>query len=207
MHFPDPSPFAPIPGTQPTPHAFFIDRWGTLLETPERGYCKSFQDVVFVEGALEALFRASQAGWLIYLIGNEDAVADGRLGHEAWTEIEGGILAHLGEHGIRVNKSYAALDPRDGSGKHKGDSVYLLPNTGAFYHAYHVDGVELGRSWVIGDSTLELVAGWRAGCRLAAVKTGLALSDGIFDVTPELVAEDLPRAVLELLLLENAVKP
>ncbi len=208
MRNPDPSLFAPIPGTQAAPRGLFVDRWGTLLVRPEKGFVKTFQELEFVEGAVDALFRASRAGWNVYLLGNEPAVARGKLGDDAWTELETAMLAHLAEHGCRIERNYACLDhPTEGVGDHQQDSVYLLPNTGAFYHAAHEDGIELGRSWVIGDSTLELVAGWRAGLRLAGVETGFAVEDAAFEVSPEFMAKSVTEAVIGLLSLEGALHP
>ena len=85
--------------------------------------------------------------------------------------------------------------------------MYLLPNTGAFYHAAHNDGVDLGKSWVIGDNTLELVAGWRAGCRQAGVRTGRAVQDGAFNVDPEFICENVGEAIRELLARQVALHP
>jgi len=197
MHSLDSSqPFAPLPGTVPSPRGLFIDRWGTLLDVPERGFCAEPDEVRFHEGALDALFRAHRAGWNVYLIGNEDAVAFGEVGDESWTSIEARFLGELEGHGVQVKRNYACLDHPDGVGQHRYDSVFLLPNTGSLYHAAHNDRVELSKSWVIGDSTLELVSGWRAGCRLAGVRTGRALGDGTFHVDPEFLAADLAEAVL-----------
>lgn len=192
-------PFAPIPGTTPPPHGLFVDRWGTLLETPERGYARVPDEVRFHEGAVDALFRAVRAGWNVYLLGNEDAVAYGHLAPEAWDAVEEHVLGQLRAAGVLFTRHYACTTRPDGVPGQVGDSVYLLPNTGAFYHASHEDGVELRKSWVIGDSTLELVAGWRSGCRVAGVRTGLGLSDGAFGVEPEFVARSLAEAIDVLL--------
>lgn len=199
MHAPFRSPYPPLEGTVPAPRALFIDRWGTLLETPEAGFAASPSELRFQPGALDALFRASQAGWLLYLLGNEDAVAHGRLSLETWQAIEKKLLADMTRAGIPIVRSYVCLEHPEGVNERRNDSVYLLPNTGAFYHAFHSEGIELAKSWVIGDSTLELVAGWRAGCRMAAVRTGLGLSDRAYHVTPEVEAQDLRGVVLELL--------
>ena len=208
MRNPDPSPFAPIPGTTGSPRAFFVDRWGTLLVRPERGFVRTFQELEFVDGAVDALFRACQSGWNIYLLGNEEAVARGKLGDDEWAALETALLAHLAEHGCAIARNYACLDhPAHGVGRHRQDSVYLLPNTGAFYHAVHTDKIELEKSWVIGDSTLELVAGWRAGLRVAGVETGLAVADATFEVSAEFMAPDVTEAVLGLLSFEGALHP
>jgi histidinol phosphatase-like enzyme len=193
------SPFAPLEGTTPAPRALFIDRWGTLLEPPREGFARVPADVRFVAGAVEALFRAARAGWKLYLIGNEEAVAFGHQSMQDWQAIEDTILGELGRAGIPIGKSYACTEHPRGSTDRQNDSVYLLPNTGAFYHAHHTDGVDLGKSWVVGDSTLELVAGWRAGVRLAAVRTGAGLDDRTFEVDPELFEDDLCGVVRELL--------
>ena len=201
------SPYPPLDGTVPQPRALFVDRWGTLLQTPAEGFARSPDEVSFTPGALDALFRASRAGWRIYLLGNEDAVASGRLPLPAWEAVEQHVLAELRRAGIAVARNYACIDHPEGAPGRRNDSVYFLPNTGAFYHAAHTDGIQLQKSWVIGDSTLELVAGWRAGCRQAAVQTGLALSDKTFKVDPELFADDLGSAVLELLERSAALHP
>jgi histidinol phosphatase-like enzyme len=194
---------APLPGTERSPHGLFVDRWGTLLARPPQGWCKEFQPDLLTSGAVNALFRAVQAGWQIYLIGNEEQVARGRQAHDSWHAFERALLGHLASLGVPVRRSYACLDHPQGKGPHKKDSVFLLPNTGALYHAAQFDDLELAESWVIGDSTLELSAAWRAGCHTAAVRTGEALADGVIDVEPELWADDLERALIEILAAER----
>jgi len=204
----DLSPFAPLPGTVPHPRALFIDIWGTLVHPPERGYARSFEELEFAAGAVDALFRATQAGWRIYLVGNAEAVARGHVSAEAWQAMETRLLAHLAEHGVRVDRSYVCLDdPINGVPGRRKDSVYHLPNTGAFYHAAHTDRVELRKSWIVGDSTLELTAGWRAGVRLAGVDSGIGLADRTFDIAPEIRGPHLASVVQDLLALEGALHP
>lgn len=142
--------------------------------------------VEFTPGALDAMFHAGQAGWNLYLIGNEDAVAQGKLSEAKWKELRGALAQHLQAHGIPLKRFYACLDHPDGVKGHARDSVFLLPNTGVLYHAAQTDGIVLPQSWVIGDSSLELVAGWRAGCRLAGVRTGEGLADNQLHVEPEI---------------------
>lgn len=197
-------PGAPLPGTESPSRALFIDRWGTLLATPEKGWCARFKDAELTPGALESLFRAHQAGWKIYLIGNEEAVAKGRISDSTWERFEAEMLTALSSYGIPVARNYACLDdPLGGKPPHDKDSVFMLPNTGAMYHAKQHDGIDLERSWVIGDSTLELAAGWRAGCRLAAVRSGVALADCELDVQPEIWGNTLSQVVYELVALSE----
>lgn len=192
------SPFRPLPGSGPPPRGLFIDRWGTLLELPTQGYAARFEPERLTSEALNLLFRAGQAGWNLYLLGNEDSVAFGKLPLSKWETFERDLLDHLRAHGVPIRRCYACTDHPEGRPPHDKDSVFLLPNTGALYHAAQVDGIVLDQSWVIGDSTLELVAGWRAGCRLAGVGTGLALSDGAFPVDPEIFGPTLATVLSEI---------
>ena len=188
----------PLPGTERAPRGLFIDRWGTLLDLPPAGFARGPEDLVFRPGTLDAMFRASRAGWNLYLLGNEESVAFGDVSDDDWADTEAALLEVLADAGVSLTRNYACLEHPRGRGRHRGDSVFFLPNTGAFYHAAHTDGVEIERSWVVGDSTLELVAGWRAGLRLAAVETGLALSDAAFEVEPEIVLSDLAEVLIYL---------
>jgi histidinol phosphatase-like enzyme len=189
------SPFAPLPGTERSVRGLFVDRWGTLLDLPPRGSSLRFDPGKIFPGAVDALFRAQQAGWTVYLIGNEEAVAQGRWSDAAWERFEAALLQHLAAMGIDVARNYACLDHPEGVGAHCKPSVFLLPDTGLLYHAAQVDGVELRESWVVGDSSLELAAGGRAGCGTIGVRTGLALGDGRMKVEPDHAVADLCEAL------------
>ena len=193
---------APLPGTRPPVRGLFVDRWGTLFRLPEKDFVHRWEQVQFIEGSVDALFRAQQSGWNLYLIGNEEAVAHGKVSDRTWAKLERELLDHLSGMGVNIRRNYACLDHPQGKPPHKKPSVFLLPDTGALYHAAQVDGVELTQSWVIGDSTLELACGERAGCNVAAVRTGLALEDRTLDVEPAMQGEDLADVIGILLSLE-----
>ena len=184
--------------TRQQPRGLFIDRWGTLLERPSRGYAKRPAEVAFLPDTLDALYRASRLGWTIYLIGNEEQVGLGEMTEAAWRKVETHIEAVLADHGVPVTRSYACLDHPKGKRGFDQPSVFRLPETGIFYHAEHNDGIELAKSWVIGDSTIELGAAWRAELRTMGVRSGEAVLDGSLHVDPDLMAADLPAAIAAL---------
>ena len=200
-------PLAPLPGTRSPKSALFIDRWGTLLQPTNEDSARCYESMEFTPGALDALFRATQAGWKLYLLGNEETVARGLAKDDDWKQFESELISNMAASGVRVAHCYACLDhPEFGKGKHLKDSVFLLPNTGAMYHARQHDGIDLTSSWVIGDSTLELTAGWRAGCRTAAVRTGLALGDAVLQTDFEFQGDDLAGVLTEILQLAEAAR-
>jgi len=172
----------PIPGTEPTPRGLFLDVWGTLLELPPGGAARGPGDVKFLPGVLDALYAAHRCGWKLYLVGNDFEVALGRRDERDQARIEETIAGAIADAGSVLTRSYVCTKHPSGSGRFKGDSVYMLPGTGAFYHAVHTDGIAMADSWVVGDSTLELVAGWRAGLHTCGVSTGLGLRDREYEV-------------------------
>ncbi|MAF64623.1 MAG: hypothetical protein CMJ84_03045 [Planctomycetes bacterium] len=66
------------------------------------------------------------------------------------------------------------------------------------YHAAQHDGIDLPRSWVIGDGSQELTAGWRAGCALASIGSDPALGDGGFGTGAAVEAPSLAEALDEI---------
>jgi histidinol phosphatase-like enzyme len=187
------------PNWRPPQRGLFIDRWGTLLELPGSGWVRRFEDARFTRGAVDALFHACQAGLNIYLLGNVDPVAFGEQDQSEWDTFQRDLHDALRRGGVKITRDYSCTENPAGKAPHDTDSVYLLPNTGAMYHAAQTDGVSLRHSVVVGDSSLELVAGWRAGCRTAGVRTGLAVKDRKFEVDPDITGENLAGVVREVL--------
>lgn len=189
----------PLPGTQRAPRGLFVGRWGALLQRPGSP-CRTFDDALLAERAGEILFRATQAGWRLYLIGNEPDVARGRVSDAAWESFQVALHAHLTGLGIPVARDYACLDhPQQGKGKHKRESVFRFPNTGALYHAVQEDGIELPMSWMVSDDVLELASASRAGLHTVALAAGQRLSQGPIEVESERRATSFAEAIATIL--------
>jgi len=189
----------PLPGTQRAPRGLFVGRWGALLERPGSP-CRAFDDAILSERAGEILFRATQAGWRLYLIGNEPDVARGRVADAAWEAFQQALHAHLCGLGIPIARDYACLDhPQQGKGKHKRESVFRFPNTGALYHAVQEDGVELAASWMVSDDVLELASASRAGLHTVSLAQGSRLSQGQIEVECEGRATSFAAAIATIL--------
>jgi histidinol phosphatase-like enzyme len=185
----------PLPGTVRAPRALFVGRWGALLERRDAP-CRTFGEARVAAKAGELLFRATQAGWRLYLVGNEPDVARGRVGDAAWEGFQKDLHAHLAGQGIPLARDYACLDhPQTGKGKHKCESVYRFPNTGALYHALQEDGTDLRASWMISDDVLELAAASRAGVRTLALARSIRVAEGSIEVECETSATSFAEAV------------
>ncbi len=192
----NPPQASPLVGWGPPPRGVFVDVIGTIVKPlNEEGHFPHFDGADFYNGVLDALFRVTQSGWSLYLVGNIDSVAFGAQSYGDWKEFQGRLHTHLRSLGIKMCRDYTCVDHPEGVKGRDRDSVYYLPGTGAMHHAAQADGIKLPLSWVVGDSSTELVAGWRAGCRIAGVRSGNGVKDGAFHVDPELVAETAGPAI------------
>jgi len=186
---------APIPGTEPPSRGLFVKRWGTLLRRPENGGWCRFEAGLFAEGAVDALYRAGQAGWRLYLIGNEEDVAMGRVSDADWETFQDDLLGALAGQGVLIERSYACLDHPEGKGSHRNKSVFQLPDTGLFYHAAQYDSVNLAECWVIGNESIELTAGERAGCHKAGVGRNRGDKGEAMHVEPDVAGDSLAEVL------------
>ncbi|MDZ4772287.1 MAG: hypothetical protein SGI72_04045 [Planctomycetota bacterium] len=188
----------PIPGTGTPPRALFVSRWGALLERPVDGMPRRFDSVRFQPRVLELLFRAGQAGWNIYTIGNEDDVAHGRVSDATWENFHHEFLNQLRGNGIRIARDYSCLDHPEGKSPHDKESVFWFPNTGALYHAAQEDGIVLGESWLVSELVPELAAAWRAGAHVAAIHATPQRGEDL-QVEPEIRSRRAVDAIAEVL--------
>lgn len=193
----------PLPGTGIPSRGLFVSRFGALLEHSGAASPRHVEETPFRPRMQELLFRASQARWNVYIVGNVDSVATGRISDATWERFDESLLAHLKGQGIAVTRNYACLDHPLGKPPHDKDSVFLFPNTGCLYHAAQEDGIELRQSWLVSDDVLELAAAWRAGAHVAAIeKPGARLEDDL-KVEPDIVVRGASAAVLEILAAAN----
>ncbi|MBK7644185.1 MAG: hypothetical protein IPJ19_14250 [Planctomycetes bacterium] len=194
----------PIPGTGLPPRGLFVSRWRGLLRARGLEHLPRLEAEALAPEALALLFRASQHGWQVYLVGNEPGVASGRVSDARWESFKDELEALLAGQGIPLRRHYACLEDPQGRGSHKKDSVFQFPNTGVLYHAAQEDGLELSESWLVSADTDEVAAAWRAGVRTLALEEepqpGSPRSP--LQVEPTLRAPDVARGLRQLLALD-----
>ena len=145
--------------------AVFLDRDGVLIE--ERHYLHRPEEVVLLPGAAAALSRLRRAGFGLFLITNQSGV--GR-GYFTLAEVER-VHEHLGRllalEGASLDRIYVAPEaPGQPSRGRKPSPQFLEDARDEF-------GIDIGRSYLIGDKLVDLECGWNAGVRRALlVQTG-----------------------------------
>jgi len=145
--------------------AVFLDRDGTLNTATIRDGRPhppaSIDDLVIVPGAAAALLDLRRAGYLMIMVTNQPDVAAGRQRREVVEAINEAVRGQLPIDDIRVcyHLDADACDCRK-------------PKPGMLLDAAHDWGIDLGRSFMVGDRWRDVEAGRAAGCRTVLIEAG-----------------------------------
>jgi D-glycero-D-manno-heptose 1,7-bisphosphate phosphatase len=176
--------------------AIFIDRDGTLNE--EVGYLHRPQEVVLIQGAAPAIARLNALGIPVIVVTNQAGIGRGKYGWEDFLAVTEHIALMLKAEQAHLDAVYAAPHHEKGLGEYAHpDHPDRKPNPGMLLRAAEERGLDLSRSWMIGDKQIDLEAGRNAGCRVALVLTGYGKS--VDPGLANLVATDLAEAVARIL--------
>jgi len=179
-------------------NAVFIDRDGTL--NVEVDHLRSPEQLHLLDGAGEAVRRLNRAGVLAVGITNQPVLARGDVTLAGLERIHSKLDALLGEAGGYLDRLYVC--PHHPHGGFAGEVSELKvrcdcrkPATGLFERAARELGIDRRSSWMVGDSSADILAGARAGVRTVLVRTGYAGQDRKHVVEPDYVVPDLVAAV------------
>jgi D-glycero-D-manno-heptose 1,7-bisphosphate phosphatase len=145
--------------------AVFLDRDGTLIE--DKDYLHRPDDVAFFPGAIDALRRLQDEGFLLFIVTNQSGIGRGYFTMEDCAKVHRHIEQKLGESGVRLTKIYIAPEAPDRPSRGRKPSPKFL------FDARDEFGVDLTRSYMIGDKLIDLECGWNAKARQSIlVRTG-----------------------------------
>ena len=141
--------------------ALFVDRDGTLMV--EVDHCCNPKDVRAYPGAAEELARARSLGWAVIIITNQSGIGRGYFTVEQFESVQSELIRQLNKE---VDASYMAPDHPD------APSPRRKPAPGMIFEAAADHGIDLKRSFMIGDKDLDIECGRNAGVRTILVETG-----------------------------------
>jgi D-glycero-D-manno-heptose 1,7-bisphosphate phosphatase len=139
--------------------AVFLDRDGTLNRPPAPGeYVLAPEGVALLDGAGEAVALLADAGYARVVVSNQRGVARGLLTETDLDAIDARLRELLAEEDASLDASYYCTH-----GLEEGCSC-RKPEPGLLLQAADELGLDLARSWMVGDSDGDIEAGRRAGC-------------------------------------------
>jgi D-glycero-D-manno-heptose 1,7-bisphosphate phosphatase len=179
--------------------AIFLDRDGTISE--EVGYVNHLSRYRLLPNSLEAIRRLNGAGFLAIVTTNQSGVARGYFTEDLLRQVHQRLLAWMEEGGARLDAIYyCPHHPSEGRPPYRVVCDCRKPRPGMIRRAEREHGLDLARSYVIGDTRVDLEAGAAAGVPGILVRTGygrgvIEHQGDTLGAAPLHVADDLLDAV------------
>ena len=172
--------------TRPAPDrlspAVFLDRDGTIMR--DVGYCSDPEQVEIFGGVPEALVRLKQNGYKLIIISNQSGIGRGYFSEEQFCFVQDAIARKLAP--AVIDAVYYCPD------KPGGRSTRRKPSPEMVFEAQRDHGIDLSRSFFVGDKAIDIQCGRNAGVRTILVQTGHGLQQE--NTGAELVARDFTEA-------------
>lgn len=171
----------------------FLDRDGVIIQH-RKDYVRSWEDVHFIPGSLEALARLQTSPYRVVIVTNQSAIGRRIILPETAAEINRKLLDEIVKAGGRIDGIFMCPHrPEDHCACRK-------PRPGLILQAAEALQINLAESILIGDNLTDLLAGQAAGMKhLALVKTGLGTQQLESPLTQALATalEDQPASGLK----------
>lgn len=182
--------------------AIFLDRDGTM--NVSKGFISNADGLELIPGTIEAIKAINKSGALAIVITNQPVIARGECSFEELHNIHNKLKTLLGEKGAFVDDIfYCPHHPDKGFEGEvpelKFDCDCRKPKTGMINEAVDKYNIDLSKSYMVGDSTMDLELARNAGVKSVLVDTGFAGNDGKYDRSCDIEAKDLLDAVEKII--------
>lgn len=151
--------------------AVFFDKDGTLIDNlpfnvdPAR--------MRLARGAQAAIGALTRAGFALFVVSNQAGVAHGRFAEAALAPVHARLREFVHAAGGRLaGFYYCPHDPAGHVAAYARSCDCRKPRPGLILQAAQAHGIDLARSWFVGDILHDVEAGNRAGCRTVLIDNG-----------------------------------
>ena len=135
------------------------------------------RDLVLVPGAGEAVRRLQEAGYLVIMVTNQPGIAKGFIDWDDVHTVHAEIDDQLARSGAFLTDKYVC--PHHPQAGFAGERAELKiacdcrkPRPGLLLRARDDYNIDLARSFMVGDRTVDAAAAIAAGCAPLMVRTG-----------------------------------
>jgi D-glycero-D-manno-heptose 1,7-bisphosphate phosphatase len=176
------------------PVAVFVDRDGVVND--QTAFVNKPDDFHLLPGAAAAVRRLNEAGIPVVVVTNQGGIAFGCLTEDDLAAIHERMADLLAAEGAHVDAVYySPYFPNGTIPRYAKESPDRKPGIGMLERARDDLGIDLCKSFLVGDAITDILAGLRAGCTTLLVQTGQAGTDGKGVAEPDHTVKDLAEAV------------
>jgi len=152
--------------------AIFLDRDGTVNEYV--GFLRNIDEFQLIENTAEAIKKINSSEYLAIIVTNQPVIARGEVTYEELKQIHKKMETLLGQEGAYLDGIYyCPHHPKSGFEgeikKLKIECECRKPKPGMLLEAAKDFNIDLEKSWIIGDSENDILAGKNAKCNTAYI--------------------------------------
>jgi histidinol-phosphate phosphatase family protein len=177
--------------------AVFLDRDGVINK--EVKHISRHEQFELLPGVENAIRRFNSSEYRTIVVTNQPVIARGDCSPAMLTEIHNKMESLLGHKGVYLDHIYFC--PHHPDRGYVGEVIELKiecncrkPKTGMIEQAVNELNIDLQHSWLIGDSTVDLLTAQRAGLLSILVETGFSGLDGRHWIAPDFIMPDMQTA-------------
>lgn len=166
--------------------AIFLDRDGTINKYV--GFLREIEQFELLPNTSEAIKKINDSGYLAIVVTNQPVVARGEVTFEQLDQIHNKMETLLGKDGAYLDGIYFC--PHHPHKGFEGEIPELKvececrkPKPGMLLQAAKDFNIDLSKSWMIGDSDNDILAGENAGCFTARVTE----KDSLYDIVERIL--------------------
>jgi histidinol-phosphate phosphatase family protein len=156
--------------------AVFLDRDGTIIE--ESGYLDRLDRLIFYPFSVDAIRGLNDGGFAVVVVTNQAGIARGIVTEEFVAAAHTHIAARVTAGGGRIDAFYYCPHYPEGTiAEYRRVCDCRKPQPGLLRRAAVDLGLDLARSFVVGDRWHDVAAGQAVGARGVLVRTGIGWRD------------------------------
>lgn len=142
-------------GTLPRPAVFF-DRDGVVNLSPGDGYVLCWEDFHFAPGIIEAIALCRSRGYATILVTSQQGVGKGLMTQDDLNDLHARMQEELGRYAAAFDGVYACTHL-------SGTCTCRKPSPEMILRAQADHGLDLARSWLVGDHDRDIQMAYNAG--------------------------------------------
>ncbi|MBI2658056.1 HAD family hydrolase [Candidatus Woesearchaeota archaeon] len=147
--------------------AVFIDRDGCIAE--DIGFVHKIKNFKLIPNAVEGLRLLKN--YKLIIVTNQSGIGRGYFRFEDFLQYNNRVVEELRKNGIKIEKTYVCPHAPD------DNCECRKPKTKFLKDAEKELGIDLSKSFMIGDKKIDVEMGRNAGCKSILVLTGNGLKE------------------------------
>ena len=159
---------------------------------PKAYYLTCKDDIVWIDGALDALKMITEAERQQVIITNQEQIGLAIISVSEWTELSLYVDSQIKDAGGYIWDTYTCPHAPGDNCMCRKRSVN--PGLRMFYKCAFDLKVNLYDCWMVGDNISDMVSGKAAGCRTIMVKTPKVYPQDMIDKYVDVLADDALEA-------------